>query len=128
MHIRQPAPTLERSPEVYHVLKAMDVTGVDFFVDVHGDEALPFAFVRAASGEDQVLSLKYHAEKKALASLLQHPGARLLAAQTATPALAPPRARDRARDRAFCNDSRRSAHSGDHGACVGGWYTPLSAV
>ena len=33
------APTLERSPEVYHALHAMDATGVDLFVDVHGDEA-----------------------------------------------------------------------------------------
>ena len=29
------APTLERSPEVYHVLKKMDETGVDVCLDVH---------------------------------------------------------------------------------------------
>ena len=34
------APTLERSPEVYHVLAEMDRTGVDCCIDVHGDEGL----------------------------------------------------------------------------------------
>lgn len=38
------APTLERSPEVYHVLRAMDATGVDLFLDVHGDEEVPANF------------------------------------------------------------------------------------
>jgi len=32
------APTLERSPEVYHELNEMIQTEVDVFVDVHGDE------------------------------------------------------------------------------------------
>ena len=36
------APTLRRSPEVHHTLAAMDAAGCDLFVDVHGDEALPF--------------------------------------------------------------------------------------
>ena len=31
------APTMERSPEVFQVLQAMDQTGVNVFVDVHGD-------------------------------------------------------------------------------------------
>ena len=44
------APTLERSPEVFHTLNAMDATGVDLFVDVHGDEALPFAFIAGSEG------------------------------------------------------------------------------
>jgi len=44
------APTLERSPEVYHVLKKMDETGVDMFLDVHGDEELPFNFFAGAEG------------------------------------------------------------------------------
>ena len=38
------APTLERSPEVLHVRAAMRATGVDAFLDVHGDEALPYVF------------------------------------------------------------------------------------
>ena len=36
--------------KVYHVLNAMDATGVDVFVDVHGDEALPVAFCAGAEG------------------------------------------------------------------------------
>jgi len=44
------APTLERSPEVYHVLNRMDATGVDFCLDVHGDEALPHNFIAGFEG------------------------------------------------------------------------------
>jgi len=44
------APTLERSPEVYHTLKKMDETGCDIFLDVHGDEALPFNFLAGSEG------------------------------------------------------------------------------
>ena len=39
------APSLERSPEVFHVRAAMHVSGVDALLDVHGDEALPYVFV-----------------------------------------------------------------------------------
>ena len=39
------APSVERSPEVLHVRAAMHQTGVDAFLDVHGDEALPYVFV-----------------------------------------------------------------------------------
>uniref|UniRef100_A0A7S2HI04 Peptidase M14 domain-containing protein n=1 Tax=Helicotheca tamesis TaxID=374047 RepID=A0A7S2HI04_9STRA len=44
------APTAKRSPEVYYVLKRMDETGVDVFLDVHGDEELPFNFLAGAEG------------------------------------------------------------------------------
>ena len=44
------APTPERSPEVHHVLAAMELTGVDFFLDVHGDEGLPFGFLAGNEG------------------------------------------------------------------------------
>ena len=44
------APTLERSPEVYHVLHKMDETGVDAFLDVHGDVELPFNFLSLNEG------------------------------------------------------------------------------
>ncbi|MBW8189605.1 hypothetical protein K0504_01040 [Neiella marina] len=43
-------PTLERSPEVYHVLEKMKQTGVDLCFDVHGDEALPYNFIAGAEG------------------------------------------------------------------------------
>jgi murein tripeptide amidase MpaA len=39
------APSLERSPEVFHVRAAMHASGVDALLDVHGDEALPYVFV-----------------------------------------------------------------------------------
>ena len=44
------APTLERSPEVYYVLNKMDETGCDMFLDVHGDEELPFNFLAGGEG------------------------------------------------------------------------------
>lgn len=43
------APTLHRSPEVYCVLQKMQQTGCDAFVDVHGDEELPFNFTMGAN-------------------------------------------------------------------------------
>ena len=43
-------PSIERSPEVYHVLAAMDETGVDFAMDVHGDEAIPYVFFAGFDG------------------------------------------------------------------------------
>lgn len=42
--------TMERSPEVYLVMAEMNKTGVDFCLDVHGDEALPYNFIAAAEG------------------------------------------------------------------------------
>jgi murein tripeptide amidase MpaA len=43
-------PTLDKSPEVYHVRAAMDLTGVDFAIDVHGDEAIPYVFMAGFDG------------------------------------------------------------------------------
>jgi murein tripeptide amidase MpaA len=43
-------PSMERSPEVYLVREKMLATGVDMFLDVHGDEALPFNFVAGCEG------------------------------------------------------------------------------
>lgn len=44
------APSLERSPEVFHVLNEMDRTGVDFAMDVHGDESIPANFLAGFEG------------------------------------------------------------------------------
>ncbi|MFS0738074.1 M14-type cytosolic carboxypeptidase [Sphingomonas sp. 1P06PA] len=44
------APTLERSPEVLCVRDQMDRTGVDFAMDVHGDEAIPHVFIAGFEG------------------------------------------------------------------------------
>jgi murein tripeptide amidase MpaA len=43
-------PTMERSPEVYLVRNKMLETGVDMFLDIHGDEALPVNFVAGCEG------------------------------------------------------------------------------
>jgi len=43
-------PSLEKSPEVFHVINKMKETGVDLFYDVHGDEALPFVFLAGSQG------------------------------------------------------------------------------
>lgn len=39
------APSMEYSPEVFLVRQRMEQTGVDLFIDAHGDEALPYNFV-----------------------------------------------------------------------------------
>jgi murein tripeptide amidase MpaA len=44
------APSAERSPEVLHVRNAMDETGVDFAMDVHGDEAIAANFLAGFEG------------------------------------------------------------------------------
>ncbi|WP_034160864.1 M14 family metallopeptidase [Sphingomonas sp. ERG5] len=43
-------PSVERSPEVLCVRDAMDATGVDFAMDVHGDEAIPANFIAGFEG------------------------------------------------------------------------------
>ena len=44
------APSLDKSPEVYHVQARMAATGVDFCLDVHGDEVLPYNFIAGPNG------------------------------------------------------------------------------
>jgi murein tripeptide amidase MpaA len=43
-------PSPERSPEVLYVRREMDLTGVDFAIDVHGDEAIPANFLAGFEG------------------------------------------------------------------------------
>jgi len=54
-------PTMERSPEVFLVREKMLEVGVDMFLDVHGDEALPVNFVAGCEGV-----VNYDARHKAL--------------------------------------------------------------
>ena len=42
--------TMEESPEVFLVREKMRATGVDFFLDVHGDEAIANNFLDSARG------------------------------------------------------------------------------
>jgi murein tripeptide amidase MpaA len=43
-------PSMEASPEVFLVREAMVDGGVDLFVDVHGEEAIPYVFAFGAEG------------------------------------------------------------------------------
>ncbi len=43
-------PSAERSPEVLWVREKMQETGVDLFLDIHGDESLPYVFVAGTEG------------------------------------------------------------------------------
>ncbi len=43
-------PSAEKSPEVLALRNAMDETGVDFAIDVHGDEAIPAVFLAGFEG------------------------------------------------------------------------------
>ncbi|MBO9490541.1 hypothetical protein J7384_09210 [Endozoicomonas sp. G2_1] len=43
-------PSMEKSPEVFLVREKMLETGVDLFLDIHGDEALPYNFVAGSEG------------------------------------------------------------------------------
>jgi murein tripeptide amidase MpaA len=43
-------PSMERSPEVLLVRQKMLETGVDIFLDIHGDEGLPYNFCAGSEG------------------------------------------------------------------------------
>ena len=43
-------PSMEKSPEVYLLRENMQAIGVDFCLDVHGDEALPYNFIAGTHG------------------------------------------------------------------------------
>lgn len=43
-------PSMDNSPEVYLVRQEMVNTGVDMYLDIHGDEAIPYNFVAGCEG------------------------------------------------------------------------------
>jgi murein tripeptide amidase MpaA len=43
-------PSMEKSPEVFLVRERMLEIGVDMFLDIHGDEAIPYNFVAGSEG------------------------------------------------------------------------------
>jgi murein tripeptide amidase MpaA len=59
-------PTMERSPEVFLVKQKMLETGCDLFLDVHGDEGLPYVFT-AGSGALPTFTPAQAAQEKAFA-------------------------------------------------------------
>ncbi len=64
------APTPEKSPEVLCARDAMDESGVDFAMDVHGDEAIPAVFIAGFEGIPSITGAqleKYHGYRNRLA-------------------------------------------------------------
>lgn len=59
-------PTMERSPEVFLVKNKMKETGCDLFLDVHGDEGLPYVFT-AGSGALPGFTAEQAAQEKQFA-------------------------------------------------------------
>ncbi|MGF1699540.1 M14-type cytosolic carboxypeptidase [Photobacterium makurazakiensis] len=65
-------PSMEKSPEVFLVRERMLATGVDMFLDIHGDEAIPFNFVAGSEGipsYDKRLESLENAFKQALLTI-----------------------------------------------------------
>ena len=63
-------PTPEKAPEVLCVRDAMDESGVDFAMDVHGDEAIPAVFIAGFEGIPSITEAqleKYHGYRNRLA-------------------------------------------------------------
>lgn len=66
-------PSAQRSPEVLAIRNKMDETGVDWALDVHGDEAIPAAFIAGFEGipsitDDMVTKLNGYKSLLALSS------------------------------------------------------------
>ena len=64
-------PSQEKSPEVYWVRKCMEKTGVDFCLDVHGDEAIPHNFIAGPEGVPSFSKRQAKLLKDYKAALLQ---------------------------------------------------------
>jgi murein tripeptide amidase MpaA len=62
-------PSAEKSPEVLCVRNAMDETGVDFAMDVHGDEAIPANFLAGFEGIPSVADAQLELFKQFSATL-----------------------------------------------------------
>ncbi|HEX7877124.1 MAG TPA: M14-type cytosolic carboxypeptidase [Sphingobium sp.] len=64
-------PSMERSPEVFLVRAAMDESGVDFAMDVHGDEAIAAVFLAGFEGIPSITEKQlglYHRYRDTLAA------------------------------------------------------------
>jgi murein tripeptide amidase MpaA len=60
-------PSQSEAPEVYYVRKAMHAEGVDLFLDIHGDEEIPYSFMMGGKSSKQLttsaLNFKRHYEQ-----------------------------------------------------------------
>jgi murein tripeptide amidase MpaA len=65
------APSAEKSPEVLCVRNAMDETGVDFAMDIHGDEAIPANFLAGFEGIPSITERQTELFKQFSATLEQ---------------------------------------------------------
>lgn len=65
-------PTAGRSPEVLAVRNAMDKSGVDFALDVHGDEALPHVFIAGFEGIPSITGRQLQLLDRYQAQLMLH--------------------------------------------------------
>ena len=58
------SPSLTESPEVYHVREKIKQSGVDLFLDIHGDEEIPYNFISGSDGipnlNDDILQAEKH--------------------------------------------------------------------
>lgn len=64
-------PTAEASPEVLAIRAAMEDTGCDLFLDVHGEESVPCAFVVGCAGNPHYSERLFRKERALSASLAQ---------------------------------------------------------
>ncbi|WP_122317278.1 M14-type cytosolic carboxypeptidase [Pseudomonas cichorii] len=55
--------TSEKSPEVFFIRQQMDKYGVDMFIDVHGDEEIPYVFTAACEGNPGYTSQQQQLEE-----------------------------------------------------------------
>lgn len=63
------APSLEKSPEVFHVLNKMIAVGCHFNLDMHGDEAIPQNFIAGFDGIPSLTPQQRHALNQYKATL-----------------------------------------------------------
>ncbi len=64
-------PDAEKGPEVFHTLKAMEASGVDLMLDIHGDEEIPYNFVTTSEGVPGYTEELHNFEKKFKAIWMQ---------------------------------------------------------
>lgn len=65
-------PTEEASPEIFAIRKAMEETGCDLFLDVHGEESIPCSFLVGCVGNPHYSDRLYRKERAFAQSLAQH--------------------------------------------------------
>ncbi len=65
------SPSMDKSPEVALVRDKMQSTGCDFFIDIHGDEAIAYTFVARCEGVPSYDDISEHRENRFIEELLK---------------------------------------------------------